>query len=187
MDMIARFRGEHKFLSNFAKSPIEYKGRLELEDGYSNMYGSISVKPKPSVRFVGEEIKSPTVEHAYQSFKTEDVRRKKKIRNAKTPFESAKLGRADETSVRDGWVEDDIKAKVMWKLVNKKFEQNPDLAQKLLSTDGVFLMEGNYWCDNYFGVCTCNSCHENVQRPRNMLGEILMEVRSRFRQNMKEI
>lgn len=146
MKVISRFRGEYKFLSNFAEIPFEYEGRTYT-----------------------------TVEHAYQERKTLDPKRRELIRNAKTAFESAQLGRAKETIVQDGWLEGK-KGEVMRELVFAKFWQNPDIARKLLDTKDAILIEGNYWHDNYFGVCTCRGCHEGEQ-PKNMLGLILMDVR----------
>jgi len=156
-EIIGRFRGPYKFLSNFAESPIEFEGR-----------------------------KYDTVEHAYQERKTLDEERRKKIRNADGPMKAANLGRADETEVRDGWVEDDIKAEVMRKLVKEKFKQNPELAEKLIATGDAVLIEGNYWHDNYFGMCTCKEC-KDIIKPRNELGKILMDVRKQLKNGEIEV
>lgn len=153
---ISRFRGEYKFLSNFAEVPFEFEGHTY-----------------------------PSVEHAYQERKTLDPERRELIRNAKTPLHSAILGRAPETIVRDGWLEG-LKAEVMRELVFAKFQQNPDIADKLMDTEDAMLMEGNYWHDNYFGVCTCRACHDSEEQPKNMLGVILMDVRESLMQDRYE-
>lgn len=145
MELISRFRGLYRFLSNFYVCDVEY-------EGYS--YTS--------------------VEHAYQERKTWDVDRRKLIREASTPFGCAKLGRAKETILRDDWYE--IKGKIMKPIVEAKFMQNEDLSMKLLLTGDAYLMEGNYWHDNYFGNCSCKRCHEG-DSGQNWLGKILMEVR----------
>ena len=146
MKIISNFVGKYYFLSNFSKSPFEYEGHTY-----------------------------PTVEHAYQERKTLCPFRREMIRNAKTAFECARLGRSKDTVLREGWLEG-MKGDVMRQLVHAKFLQNPKLAQKLLDTGDALLIEGNYWHDNYFGVCTCQDCHENEQ-PQNILGKILMDVR----------
>lgn len=149
MQTIARFRGEYKFLSNFAPSPFK----------------------------MGDYI-YPTVEHAYQEAKTDDPERKKLIREALTPGEAARLGRAPETVVRPDW--NSVKVDVMRKLVGLKFDSNPDLAKKLVDTYPDLLIEGNNWHDNFFGVCTCPRCHNSDVQPQNWLGEMLMEIRRRY-------
>jgi len=53
--------------------------------------------------------------------------------------------------------------------VRAKFEQNPDLAAKLIATGDEELVEGNTWGDTYWGVCRGVG--------QNKLGKILMNVR----------
>jgi ribA/ribD-fused uncharacterized protein len=146
MKIIARFRGDYKFLSNFAESTFIYEG-----------------------------FTYKTVEHAYQERKTLDEEWRTRIRNAPTPTESARIGRSKELPLREGWLSG-LKGEVMRKLVLEKFIQNPELAKKLLATSDALLIEGNYWHDNYFGICSCKECHEGEQ-PQNILGKILMDVR----------
>lgn len=151
MKVICRFRGKYKFLSNFSESPFEFEG-----------------------------ITYETVEHAYQERKTLDASRRKIIREASSAFEAATLGRSKDTIVQEGWL-DGKKGEVMFELVRAKFTQNPELAKKLLQTEDAILIEGNYWHDNYFGMCNCKNCHEGEQ-PQNILGEILILVRAILRQ-----
>jgi predicted NAD-dependent protein-ADP-ribosyltransferase YbiA (DUF1768 family) len=63
----------------------------------------------------------------------------------------------------------------MYSVVKAKFEQNPDLAKMLIETGDAELVEGNNWCDNYFGNCICNRCVG--VKGKNVLGKILMRVR----------
>ena len=151
MKIISRFRGEYRFLSNFYTSPIMYEG---------------------------EEYKN--VETAYQERKTLDKSRRAIIRESRTASEAARLGRAKETVLQPGWLED-LKGEVMRDLVWEKFRQNPDLLQKLLDTDDAILIEGNYWHDNYFGVCNCRDCHLKDEQ-QNVLGTILMDIRSSYQE-----
>ena len=62
----------------------------------------------------------------------------------------------------------------MLDVVRAKFDQHPDLAQKLLATGDEELVEGNDWGDIYWGVYK--------GRGNNMLGKILMRVRAELRE-----
>lgn len=68
----------------------------------------------------------------------------------------------------------------MNELVFEKFSQNLELLDKLLATKHAILIEGNYWHDNHFGICSCIKCYGKVQ-PMNVLGKILMDVREYFK------
>ena len=96
------------------------------------------------------------------------------IRESKTALDATRRGRDRLTLVRYDW--DEIKGEVMLPIVREKFKQNPDLAEKLLATGNAYLIEGNYWHDNYFGICTCKECHHKGEG-KNVLGRILMQVR----------
>ena len=65
--------------------------------------------------------------------------------------------------------EDQVMRDAVW----AKFSQNPALAAKLLATGDRYLEETNWWDDTYWGV------HEG--NGKNMLGRILMEVRTRLK------
>lgn len=61
-----------------------------------------------------------------------------------------------------------------------KFDQHPDLLEKLLAIDGP-IVEENTWNDTFWGVCN--------GKGENQLGELLMEIRDKelkFRERMKE-
>jgi len=136
---IARFRGEYKFLSNFWTESFVFEG-----DGYRS------------------------VEHAYQCRKTTDRERSQYIAAAETCQESANRGRdRSDTKLRHDW--DRVKGDLMEHLVRAKFKQSRNLQKELLATGDRYLMEGNYWHDNYFGVCCCRKCHQEVDSPKNML------------------
>ena len=85
------------------------------------------------------------------------------------PSESKRLGR--RVKLRSDW--EQIKDDVMLDVVRAKFDQHPDLAQKLIATGDEELVEGNDWNDTYWGVCN--------GRGKNMLGKILMRVRAELR------
>lgn len=134
---IDSFSGEHRFLSNFYKlpQPIEWEGLLY-----------------------------PTTEHAYQAAKTLDVAQRMKIRDAKTPGQSKRLGRS--VTLRTGW--DAMRVFVMDSLLWLKFS-HPILRRWLLETGDAELVEGNTWGDTFWGVCKGHG--------QNHLGKGLMRIR----------
>ena len=92
------------------------------------------------------------------------------------PSEAKRLGR--RMRLRSDW--EQVKYDVMLDVVRAKFNQHPDLAQKLLATGDEELVEGNDWGDTYWGVCN--------GRGKNMLGKILMRVRAELRgENIDEV
>src|SRR5574343_185272 len=95
----------------------------------------------------------PTNEHFYQAMKTNDYKQMLVIAKAKTPGEAKKLGRI--VKIRDNW--EDIKEEIMWVGLWEKFN-NLILREKLIKTGNCLLIEGNYWHDNFWGRCNCESC-----------------------------
>lgn len=83
--------------------------------------------------------------------------------------EAKKLGR--KVQITPNW--EDMKLKYMYDICRAKFEQNPDIRQKLLATGDRHLEECNKWGDHYWG--TVNGKGENH------LGKILMKVREELR------
>lgn len=86
-----------------------------------------------------------------------------------SPDDSKHLGR--RVNIRPDW--DDVKDEIMYKIVKAKFEQNKDLAEKLIATGNEELQEGNWWGDKYWGVYQGEG--------RNQLGKTLMRVREELR------
>lgn len=134
--MINSFRGEHYFLSNFSPSEICI-----------------------------QNIKYPTVEHAYQAMKAINNEDRKLISNANTPKEAKRLG--NTVVCREDW--ERVRLVVMRGLVFMKFIINTNLRKQLIDTGDEELIEGNWWKDTFWGVC--NGVGENN------LGKILMEIR----------
>lgn len=106
----------------------------------------------------------PTVEHAYQSYKTLDESSRELIRKASSPGEAKKLGRA--LQLRSDW--DAVRVDLMRDFVRKKFE-SPFLRHQLLETGDAELVYGNTWNDRFWGICRGSGL--------NWLGRILMDVR----------
>ena len=113
----------------------------------------------------------PTAEHLFQAMKTEDPKIQEKIRQANKPGEAKRLGY--EVVPKPNWKT--IKRQMMLLILRMKFKQNPKLIQKLIDTGDMKLIEGNYWHDNYFGVCKCHRCKNKEKH--NHLGKLLMQLR----------
>lgn len=79
--------------------------------------------------------------------------------------EAKHLGR--KVNLRSNW--EQIKISEMTRIVQAKFKQHKDLADKLITTKDAYLEEGNTWGDKIWG--TVNS------KGANLLGKILMQVR----------
>jgi hypothetical protein len=112
----------------------------------------------------------PTVEHFFQAMKTTDLSARAKICLDPNPGSAKRTGRT--LQLRPDW--DSIKIAVMAHGLRKKFA-HPDLKQKLIATYPLFIEEGNYWHDNYWGNCLCPKC--NSFAGRNNLGQLLMILR----------
>ena len=153
---ILEFKGRHEFLSNFYPS---------------NVYILIGTK----------WVKCPTVEHAFQASKTWSQDKRRRIIEAGSPVEAKKLGR--NLIALSYWEE--VKKIVMLELLRQKFSKVA-MAHKLIATGDVPLVEGNYWHDNYWGVCRCGrpaveGLHAACDGGENWLGKLLMRVRKDIR------
>lgn len=114
-------------------------------------------------------------EAAFQAQKTEN--REDRFAFADLSARDAKrLGRS--TKLRKGWP--DMRVYIMSEIVHAKFEQNPDLAEKLLATGNDTLIEGNTWNDKFWGV------DSRTGEGQNMLGNALMDVRETLRRENME-
>jgi ribA/ribD-fused uncharacterized protein len=114
----------------------------------------------------------PTTEHFYQASKCANPADYAMIEALETPGKTKRAGAKVE--VRKDW--DNVKESVMAVASFSKFTQNKELGEKLLSTGDEEIVEINTWCDNYWGQCICEECYGVVGK--NVLGEILMDVRS---------
>jgi N-glycosidase YbiA len=112
-----------------------------------------------------------TAEHYFQAQKFEDRAHRRRIRNAKSPMVAARLGRDRKQKLRRDW--ESVKVEVMRRAVRAKFQQHDDLRDLLLGTGEAKIVEHTendaYWGDGGDGS------------GKNMLGQILMEVRSELR------
>ncbi len=115
----------------------------------------------------------PTAEHAYQYAKCIRHGDKLCIIGAESPGEAKRRGRS--ITLRPDWAQ--VKLGVMEEIVGSKFTNCLTLSRQLLDTNGAVLVEGNYWHDNYWGVCSCRKC---LGYGQNNLGRILMSIRDRL-------
>jgi ribA/ribD-fused uncharacterized protein len=126
---------------------------------------------------VYEQIEYSTVEHAYQAAKTTDIMKRVEIASAETPGVAKRMGRT--VKLRKDW--DFIKLDIMRQLLGEKFKGFL-LRSGLLATKNAMLIEGNWWCDNYWGVCGCDNCDSGFSKGQNYLGKLLMELREELRE-----
>lgn len=110
----------------------------------------------------------PTSEHYFQAQKFTDKSYSEEIRQAKTAKRAAELGRQRNRPLSPDW--EQIKDDVMRRAVLCKFETHSDIRQILLATGDEQIIE-NSPTDYYWG-CGADGTG------KNMLGQILMEVRS---------
>lgn len=116
----------------------------------------------------------PTSEHYYQAHKFKGPELVDRIRALSSPADAAALGRSCPTMMRADWRE--VKVAVMRRALASKFSQHPDIRQILLSTGDAILVEHTendaFWGDGGDGSGL------------NMLGRLLMEVRSSFQKDL---
>lgn len=131
----------------------------------SNMYPC-----KVNVNISGVIYTFKSSESAFQAFKSKDMdtflsfldldgyKAKKKAKKMK-----------EDGLVRDDW--QDVSIQAMEYVLRCKFDQNPDLKEKLIAING-YIAETNYWKDTFWGVC--NGIGENN------LGKLLMKLREEY-------
>lgn len=133
-------------------------------DSFKNEYDFLSNFYEREFTIGDVTVKS--VEHGYQAAKAGDnIEWREKILNAATPGIAKKLGK--KVPLPENWENEKIKYMIV--LVDTKFQQNPDLMDKLVATGDAELIEGNWWGDTFWGVCNGEG--------QNYLGRILMSVR----------
>ena len=140
-NVINSFRGEYFFLSNFYSCKVVY-----------------------------ENIRFPSVEHAFQAAKTLDIESRIALSCAPTAAAAKKGGRA--VKLRPDW--ESVKVQVMLDCLREKFK-NPALRQKLIDTCDSELIEGNNHGDRFWGQVNGEG--------KNMLGKLLMQVRKELIRN----
>ncbi|WP_175650058.1 NADAR family protein [Pseudomonas sp. Marseille-P9899] len=119
-----------------------------------------------------DDILWPTTEHYFQACKFTEQVDIDAVREAKTPFLAAQIGRERHRSFRSDW--DQARDPVMLEALRAKFTQHADLRETLLGTGDAELVEhtknDRYWADGGDGT------------GKNMLGKLLEQVRAELNQ-----
>lgn len=157
-EKIDSFRGEHMFLSNF------YDCRV-----------TVPVSREGDCRTT---LTFPNAEAAFQAYKWEGNIAKMEPFTRMTAKEAKRQGRMQRLSPAELAAWEKKKDDVMRDVLHAKFTQNKDLAQKLVDTGDAELVEGNTWGDRYWGV--------SDGAGRNLLGNLLMELRGKIKDIRKE-
>lgn len=115
----------------------------------------------------------PTSEHYFQAQKFPGTAQAEKIRKTKSPMVAARLGRDKKQRIRKDW--EAVKVSIMKDAVRAKFTQHHELKELLFSTGERKIIEhtanDDYWGDGGGGS------------GKNMLGQILMQIRNELRNN----
>ena len=110
----------------------------------------------------------PTTEHYFQAMKFLGTKDEHDVWRASNPRSAAEMGRDRTRPLRKDW--EKVKDDVMRDAVRAKFNQYPELGKILTETGDAELIEhtknDSYWADGGDG------------KGKNMLGKILMEIRS---------
>lgn len=109
-----------------------------------------------------------SVEHLYQSEKTQVIEEREWVLESDTPGIAKRRGRS--VTMRSDW--HDIKLEVMERLLRWKFSKDR-FKSLLLETDDAELIEGNHWHDYYWGMCN--------GKGSNHLGKLLMKIRGELK------
>ena len=114
----------------------------------------------------------PTSEHYFQAQKFAGTEHEEAIRQTKSPMIAARMGRSRERPLRPDW--ETTKDDIVREALHAKFTQHPNLRSLLLHDEDAELIEhtrnDRYWADSGDGT------------GRNRLGQLLMELRSQFRE-----
>lgn len=176
---IEHFAYEWAFLSNFYPCEI----RLWV-DSFGALFPH-EISGAASVEVYG------SLEHAYQASKTLKADKRWIFQLANNPKLTAGQAKGlGHKLKKQGHQREDwhlINVDIMRDLLRQKFSSSK-LKRKLLGTFGAELIEGNYWEDRFWGVC-CGGLPEGFDGRKckkwpheptgeNMLGKLLMEVRS---------
>lgn len=143
--MITQFRDEWRWLSNFMPVEIQWQGR---------MY--------------------PSVEHAYQSAKSDEEAWKEYCSDILTPAGKVKK-KSRFLTLRPDWLA--IREEVMEMCLRQKYAQQPYMTL-LINTGQVVIQEGNWWGDTFWGVDLLSGGGEN------RMGKLIMDIRQELQQSL---
>ena len=138
-----------------------------MPDTVNGTVGASPASKSKSVTFDG--ITYGSNEAAFQAQKCLDPKDRAAFAGL-DPSASKRKGR--RVNLRPDW--EKVKVELMRQIVRAKFNQHPELAAQLLATGDAYLEEGNDWGDRTWGTVG--------GKGRNLLGQILMEIREELKQ-----
>lgn len=150
------------------EKPLIDPASKNIINQFRNEYAFLSNFYDCPVKYLG--IVYQNNEAAFQAQKTMNDEEKKGF-SRMNAGEAKRAGR--RVLLRSDW--ENIKNYVMYAICLCKFLQSKDLMDKLIETGDRLLVEGNDWNDTYWGI----DLHS--QKGKNMLGKILMNVRSQYK------
>lgn len=139
--------------------------------GFRDEYSFLSNFARFDTTMIYDGIVFYTNEHFYQAMKFKDKGVRKKI--SEHPSKGLKSF-CSQFVIREDW--ENIKLDVMEYGLRFKFsDYNPTLKAALIATEGVELIEYNYWGDKFWGVCS------KTGEGLNNLGKLLMAIREEIK------
>jgi ribA/ribD-fused uncharacterized protein len=118
----------------------------------------------------------PSVEHYYQAMKFEDADYREQIRQAPNPADAAKLGKSKKHQRRKDW--DKLKVTYMTRGMYIKCRTHPEVGQMLLDSEELEIAEVSQY-DYFWGS-------GRDLRGKNNFGKMLMGIRDKLREEMKQ-
>jgi len=166
---IGCFKGPWAFMSNF------WPGTVKLWVTATGMI--FSQDPQPGVWNPTESYSC--VECAYQAGKYLAPKIRERFQFSGLSGSQAKaLSEKLKSKIRADWKE--VNIELMRGLLKQKFTPSI-LRRKLIATFQAELIEGNWWSDEFWGVCHgCTKDGEHEPRGLNHLGKLLMEIRDGY-------
>lgn len=136
---------------------------------FADQYAFLSNMTRARVYHEDYKMYFDSVENGYQASKNPDMIWVNFCQSC-TPHESKTQSRS--VPLRKDW--EDVKVLKMIQLVRSKFEINDQMRDRLILLKDMILIEGNYWNDDFWGVCDKNG------KGKNVLGQILMLIRDKI-------
>lgn len=124
-----------------------------------------------------------SAEAAFQAQKSLDMDERKTFATM-TPVQAKRAGKRVKLDQKY-W--NNTRDVAMYNCCLAKFTQNPTLRQKLIDTNGTYLIEGNDWHDKYWGMVVKPRLNKRYKHAtpheligENKLGKILMQIRQQL-------